>query len=188
MPELRWRAGQAAPTREHLTARPAVRRLAGAAVAAVVVAGAVAHVAARADLADARERVAARERVVATAAGATAAAADRAGAALAELTAASPGLRAAQEELTARTREREQAAARLAAARDRLATVEAELAATSAAGELQARQVEALRECLRGVTAVLNAVAVDDVRSAIDGLEEVAPACGEAERAAVAEP
>lgn len=184
MPELRWGAGQAPEAGVGLN----VRRLLAAAAVAVVVAGLGAHVLARVQLAAAEDRLAERREDLAAAADAAAAAAARAADAVAEIDELAPGLRAAQDELAERTRARNEAADALEAARARLAAVEAELDATSLTGELQARQVETLRACLRGVTGVLTAVAVDDIASAFRGLEAVAPRCAEAETVLVRAP
>ena len=161
--------------------------LAGLAVL-VVVAGVVAHLTARRGLAEAEDRLAERRRDMAAAAEATAAARARVGPVVAELEQVEADLASAEADVAAEAQQRAEAQARLDAAQAHLEAVQDEVEAATLSGRLQARQVEALHQCLRGVTGVLNALAVDDVGQAIEGLVAVEPACREAEAIAVQGP
>lgn len=167
---------------------PPWRWLAVAAAAVVVVAAVGAHVQARRELAEVDDVLDARRRDLAATAAATAAAAAGVEAALASLDEVAPDLRAAQAELVAERRAAAEADAALAAAQVKVAEAQAELDAATVTGDLRSRQVEALRQCLRGVTRVLNAVAVDDVATVVDGLEQVAPVCADAQTTGLASP
>ncbi len=157
-------------------------------VAVALAAGLVLHLDGRRDLASARAHLSERRLELAAADRATAAAASRRAEAEAGLAAVSDDLRTAQAELAARTRDRNAGEEQLGEAQARLDEVRAQLDSATLEGSLRADEVESLRECLRGVTRVLNAVAVDDVGSALAGLEAVAAACSAAEAAAVRSP